>query len=196
MGRLRACFSTTAYPYERKVCLVAYRIRTLHMAAGVIVLTAPVWVWWSRQVTVLETVLGAPAARAVLLVCGAWLLWEGIYLGGFVWADLGGEERFRELATGNAVNPNMFPTCTMEGYEGHVRGGYAEDDVNATAYHDDKFFPLRRPNGGPARYRGEPGSGRYDVFAPDEETWATKLHHRHVRPRLIRRGVPGYEMLT
>ena len=54
------------------------------------------------------------AVDVLLILAGAVLALSGGYLGGFVWADLGPEERAREPAFGASMVPLIAPNCTKE----------------------------------------------------------------------------------
>ena len=189
--RLRDCLDTRGYPYERLVCLAADEWgRDTCVVGGAAFLSAPVWLGW-----VLGYWPAEPWATAALAVTAAYLAHRGGWLGGFLWADLGPEERVRELAFGGAMVPLIAPNCTKESFCGFYESEDYSDAENADlmrAWNEDKFLVPRRPDGSLARYFGDPGSGRFDVLAADEQTWAVRAHHRWIRPRLVRRGVPGY----
>ncbi len=169
-GRLRACLDPAAHPYERTVCLWAFHVR-------LVFILVPAIAWWSATAWLPERfgVLGA----AWRLYCA----WGAGWLGAFAWADLGLEERFRELLVGCAVNPNLFPTCTLEAYGGFKRGGYPDDERNERLFHRTKWAAHL-----PWEQSGQP---RYD-FTAEASTWAQRAHWRWIRPRLQRLGVPGY----
>jgi hypothetical protein len=193
LTRLRACFDRRAFPYERRVCLAADELRNACIVAGAALVSAPVWLGWGRLRTVLGLWMPTDAVDALLVVTGLYLALRGGWLGGFVWADLGPEERWREVWVGCPHAPDIFPICTKEGFcgfTGSSRYATLENVVLREQWNRGKFrATLER------RWAGDPGSGRFDVLPPEEQTWATRFHHRHVRPRLIRRGVPGYEVV-
>lgn len=181
--RFQGCFRRGAFPYERRVCSWAFEIRVVFILAGAGLVSMPVWAWWSRLVLALSPWMSTPLAQAVLIVAGVYLAHRGGWLGGFVWADLGPEERFREALVGCSFAPRIFPIGTLESAVVCITPGPLMD-----AWHQVKF--LRDPAN---LFFGDIGGGRYDVLPPEDTTWAMRLHHRWVRPRLIRRGVPGYE---
>lgn len=175
LRRLRACLDTTAFPYERLVCLWAFHLQ-------LVFILVPAIAWWAGTAWLPEQygVLG----WGWRLYCA----WGAGWLGGFVWADLGPEERYRELAVGTPVNSNVFATNTLEDYVGAKRGGYQEDDEIMAIFHRMKWLVnLQWEQSGQPRY-----DWQADPLYADTRTWAQRLHYRHVRPWLIARGVPGY----
>ena len=131
-----------------------------------------------------------PPVMAVLAVVGTYIAHRGAWLGWFAWVDLGPGEAWRAVWFGAPYVPNIAVE-TMEKFPGFKRSGEytaVENDALEAAWNADKFLPL-------ARWQGDPGSRRYDELPIEEHTWAVRLHHRRVRPRLIARGVPGYEAL-
>ena len=179
IARLRACLDPRSMPYERLVCQIAWCIRLVFVLTPAVACwtsTAFVPAWW-----------GAVAGLGGAL--GGWLVrllatWACGWLGGFLWADAYLEESYREALTGASVNSNLFPTCTLEGYNGFVRSRYAGDDANEKLFNVSKFvvwLPWERD--------GQPVYG-----IPPENTRAVRFHHAIVRPLLVRHGIPGYEM--
>jgi hypothetical protein len=165
--RFAECLDGRAYPYERVVCLIAFCIRLCFIVVPVL------WYWdgteWAATYKFIRWI-GA-------LVVG--------WCGAFVWADFGPEERYREIMVGCSVNPNIFPTQTLESYPGWKRGGYIDDDANEALFNAHKFDAFQ-----PWEMSGQP---RYDDLPRADWTWAMRFHFRWVRPLLISHDVPGYE---
>ena len=182
LRRLRACLDPSAHPYERNVCHWLDEVRGAFGVTGTLLFPAPVvasawhfleWTW--------------PVTVALSVAC-LYFAHRGHWAATFIWADFRLEEWGREIFTGTSRNSNLFPDCTKESYAGAKRGGYKEDDEIMRIFHDGKWtvhLPWEQT-----------GQLRYDWQGPSEWTWAQRFHHRHVRPRLIARGVPGYEART
>lgn len=186
LQRLRDCLRSDAYPYERRVCLWAFAIRNALQTATVALWIAfavfrwPSWLPGFRPVDL--RAWDAPWWPLGLLWI-AWGAWGAGALAAFLWADCRLEEWWRELWLGCSVAPSIVPTCTLEAFNGFPRGGYAEDAHLEAAWNRDKFrADVHR------LWEGQPGSGRYDVLAPEDVTWAVRLHHRWIRPWARRRG--------
>lgn len=184
LARLHACFRSDAYPYERRVCLWAFTLRNaLQTSAAGAWIAFAVFRWPSgfpgfRPIDL--SVWDAPWwPLGVLWI--AWGTWGAGALAAFWWADLGPEERWRELWIGCSIAPAIFPTSTLEAFNGFKRGGYPEDAALEARWNREKFRPL-------SPTQGDPGSGRFDVLQPGDVTWAVRLHHRWVRPWARRRG--------
>jgi hypothetical protein len=193
IARLRACLDPEAFPYERNVAHWGDEIRNACIVTGAALASSPVWLGWPRLVAVLGLWLPIWSVTALLVVLGVYLALRGGWLGGFVWADLGPEERWRELWVGCPHAPDIFPICTKEsftGFAGSSKYGQLENAVLREQWNRGKFKATVD-----RRWAGDPGSGRFDVLPPEEQTWAVRFHHRVVRPRLIRRGEPGYPWL-
>ena len=172
--RLRECVDTKAHPYERKVCLWAFNIRLTFIVTAVLL-------WWTSTAWLPE---------AFSYYGWAWRLycaWGVGWIGAFIWADFGLEEWYREIFVGSSNNPNLFPTQTLEAYGGFKRGGYSDDAENERLFNDNKMKAnlLWERSGQPF----------YDDVPREQWTWAMRLHHRFVRPRLVANGVPGYRLL-
>jgi len=183
--RLRACLNPAAHPYERNVCHWLDEVRGAFGVVGTLLGVLPVWGWWDR-LHVVAAFYGLTwwPTTLVLVATGAYLAHRAHWMATFVWADFRLEEWGRELLTGNAVNSNMFPTHTKESSACFARGGYPEDAVLEALYHEQKWIVQNAWE--------KTGQPRYDWQPPDQWTWAQRFHHKHVRPRLIARGVPGY----
>mgnify|MGYP001565305652 FL=1 len=176
-------FRATAHPYERRACLWLDEWgRTTFAVGGSMLLSSPAWLCLHAAV-----VLGHPwYTLSLFAAAGLYLAHRGGWMGAFAWADLGPEECGREVLTGVSHNTNMFPPCTKESYNGGRAGGYgeAEDAWIVDTYNREKWaIHLPWERSGPLGYRWA---------GPGEWTWAQRVHHRHVLPRLRARGVPGY----
>lgn len=214
--RLRNMLRRDAYPYERHVCLYIQGFQEVLMAGSVAVWTAYAvfsWTpsfepgpsgWLCRAWDTLASAAFGPAPpdfygglRPVdLLSWGGWwwylgVAWLGVTIAGAamlpsLWfADAGPEERLREVALGASVVPDIFPVNTWEACAAFHNDGFPPEVEKylADVFDRNKFLSdPKRPD------RGDPGSGWYDVFSEEEQTWAVKLHFRFVRPVLLRRG--------
>ena len=190
--RLRACLDDQAFPYERRVCLWAFHLQLVF----ILVPALTWWMWtawlpiWCSSVLAGDSVTEWGWSRPAAVVGWAWRLygaWGAGWLGGFIWADFGPEERYRELLVGCSVNSNLFATNTLEDYVGAKRGRYADDDWVMATFHREKWTVHL-----PWEKTAQP---RYDIISPADMTWAIRLHYRVVRPWLVRRGVPGYTVV-
>ena len=171
--RLRECLDPRSRPYERKVQLWAVVFRLAFIVV-------PTLIWWSNSGVWLQPLTSfmawIPIQVFIVRMIGAGVT---AWCGAFVWADLGFEERYRELCVGCAIAPNIFPNCTLESYTGYYPLEIKDDDELVRQYNAVKFKAL-------APFQGDPGSGYMDVG--NEETWAVKIHRRWIRPRLIAGG--------